>query len=78
MYYVKIPLRNLCKPQQLNVPEDKQHEVWRQRVKSLLEDLRGGHVPSWAVNYEDLCNIELDEEVAEAVVKHHESGALRR
>ena len=64
MYYLKIPLRNLSEPHQLNVPEDKRDALWRQRAKSLLDDVRGGMIPSWAVDYEDLRNVEICQEEA--------------
>lgn len=62
MYYVKIPLRNLCEPHELKVSEDNQDALWRQRESSLLGDLRRGVIPAWAVNYEDLRNVEIERE----------------
>lgn len=59
MYYVKIPLRYLGEPHELKVPEDQQDVVWQKRVKSLLEDLREGIIPSWAVATADLQSLVL-------------------
>jgi hypothetical protein len=65
MYYVKIPLRYLCEPHELNVSEGDRDKVWAARVKSLIIDLRSGHLPSWAVSYKDLASVELLNDNAE-------------
>lgn len=62
MYYIKIPLRNLCEPHELNVPEDERQARWTKRVESLLSDVRQGVIPAWAVNYADLRNVVLHRE----------------
>lgn len=62
MYYVKIPLRNLCKASELHVPEDRKQEIWDRRVKSLLEDLAEGVIPHWAIDFADLKNLPLYED----------------
>lgn len=54
MYYVKIPLRNLVEPHQLAVADDQRDIVWQRRVESLLQDLRMGIIPSWAISTADL------------------------
>lgn len=54
MYYVKIPLRNLCEPEELAVPKRNQQELWSNRVKGLLQDLRAGVIPQWAVSVVDM------------------------
>lgn len=59
MYYIKIPLRNLCKPEELKVPEDKQAEVWSRRVFRLMEDLEQGVLPHWAIDFNDLKHLTL-------------------
>jgi hypothetical protein len=62
MYYVKIPLRNLCEPQELKVPEGEQDRVWQKRVDGLLDDLHSGVIPAWAVSYADLKAVKLERE----------------
>lgn len=62
MYYVKIPLRYLCKPEELKVPEEARSQVWDKRVASLMEDLRQGVIPHWAINFEDMEYLTLEEE----------------
>lgn len=59
MYYVKIPLRHLCRPEELNVPEEKRGEVWNRRVFSLMEDLREGVIPHWAIEFNDMKQLVL-------------------
>lgn len=59
MYYVKIPLRYLCRPEELNVAKDRRDEVWNRRVASLMEDLRQGMIPHWAIDFQDLKRVEL-------------------
>lgn len=65
MYYIKIPLRHLCGPHELRVPKRNQEELWANRVKSLLQDLREGIVPMWAVDTADLHQIELQNDATE-------------
>jgi hypothetical protein len=57
MYYVKIPLRHLCEPWELRVPEDQRDAAWARRVAGLLRDLRAGVIPQWAVATEDMNNL---------------------
>jgi hypothetical protein len=59
MYYIKIPLRHLCEPHELNVPEETRDAQWQERVESLLGDLRQGVIPAWSVDYRDLRNLVL-------------------
>lgn len=59
MYYVKIPLRHLCRPEDLNVPEERRGEVWSKRVLSLMEDLREGIIPHWAIDFNDMKQLAL-------------------
>jgi len=59
MYYVKIPLRHLCEPRELQVPEDEQDGVWTKRVAGLLQDLRAGVIPQWAVSPDDITPLVL-------------------
>lgn len=60
MYYVKIPLRNLCEAHELQVPKEHQETLWANRVKGLLEDLRAGVIPQWAVATSDMEAIQLE------------------
>lgn len=60
MYYIKIPLRYLSKPEELRVPEQVRQEVWDKRVASLMEDLRKGVIPHWVINFEDMKNLVLE------------------
>jgi hypothetical protein len=59
VYYIKIPLRHLCEPHELQVPKANQTELWANRVKGLLQDLREGVISMWAVDTNDLRQVEL-------------------
>lgn len=63
MYYIKIPLRHLCRPEELNVIPDARQEMWDERVKCLLEDVRHGQLPSWVTSYQDLEAVTVEEEL---------------
>lgn len=60
MYYVKIPLRYLSRPEELNVDPERKQELWDTRVESLLHDIRNGVIPSWATNHQDLALIKVE------------------
>lgn len=62
MYYIKIPLAHLVTPEQLNVAPDKQQELWDARVAGLLQDIRAGVIPSWAVSFKELESVTVEEE----------------
>lgn len=62
MYYIKIPLRYLCKPEELKVPEETRNQVWERRVASLMEDLSQGVIPHWAIKFQDMKSLKLEEE----------------
>lgn len=38
MYYVKIPLRHLGKPDRLKVDDEVKQQLWEQRVTDVLAD----------------------------------------
>lgn len=59
MYYVKIPLRHLCEPWELKVPDDRREQVWQRRVSGLLQDLSEGIIPHWAIDMADLRTLVL-------------------
>lgn len=64
MYYVKIPLRFLSRPEELNVEPERKQEAWDARVESLLSDIRNGIIPSWAINHRDLELIKVESDEA--------------
>lgn len=62
MKYVKIPLRYLTPAAQLNVPESEKEALYQRRERSILADIRVGYIPSWAVSYGDLKNVQIEGE----------------
>lgn len=60
MYYVKIPLRFLGKPDRLKVDDEVKQQLWEQRVADVLADLARGVVPSWAVDHKDIQTLKVE------------------
>lgn len=60
MYYVKIPLRHLSRPEELKVEPERKQEAWDTRAESLLSDIRDGIIPGWATSHRDLALIKVE------------------
>lgn len=63
MYYIKIPLSHLVRPDELKVETERQQGLWDTRVESLLRDVQNNIIPSWAADYRDLATIKVEEDL---------------
>lgn len=60
MKYIKIPLRHHVPASQLNVADNEKENLYQLRELGILADIRAGYIPSWAVSYEDLKNVQIE------------------
>jgi hypothetical protein len=61
-YFLKIPIRHLVEPHEINCPPALQQVMWGERRISLLSALRDYRLESWAFSDEDLLAVEIEKE----------------
>jgi hypothetical protein len=61
-YFIKIPIRHLVEPHEINCPPAHQQEYWNDRRVSLLSALRDYRLEGWAFSDEDLMAVEIEKE----------------